>query len=113
TGGREIREDLHKQLEEHYRPGVERSLRREILLGALARQESLTVSADEVGEAITRLAEAEPRNAAKIRQRYASAERRKALGDGLLETKALDQVLAAAAVREEALAEPAELPAGS
>jgi trigger factor len=113
TGGREIREDLHKQLEEHYRPGVERSLRREILLGSLARQESLAVSADEVSEAITRLADAEPRSAAKIRQRYASADRRKALADGLLETKALDLVLGAAAVRDEAFAEPMELPAGS
>jgi len=113
TGGREIREDLHKQLEEHYRPGVERSLRREILLAAIARQESLTVSADEVGEAITRLAEAEPRNAARIRQRYASPERRKGLADGLLEKKALDLVIGAAAVTEEPFAEPAELPAGS
>lgn len=112
TGGRPVSEDLHKQLEEHYRPGVERSLRREILLIGLARQESLDVSAEEVGQQILRLVESDPRNAARIRQHYASAERRKALAESILEKKALDRVVDEAKVQDEILAAGAELPAG-
>ncbi len=111
AGGREVSEDLHKQLEEHYRPGVERSLKREILLIALAKQESLDVSPEEVGQQILRLAESDPRNAARVRQHYASAERRKALAESMLEKKALDLVIGAAQMRDETLQEPAELPA--
>ena len=113
TGGREVSDDLRKQLEEHYRPGVERSLKREILLIALARQEALDVTSEEVGQQIMRLAESDPRNAARVRQHYASAERRQALAESLLEKKALDRVLAEAQVREEPFREPAELGAGS
>jgi trigger factor len=113
TGGREVSTDLHQQLEEHYRPGVERSLKREILLGALARQESLEVTNEEVGQQIQRLADSDPRNAARVRQHYASAERRNALADSMLEKKALDLVIQASQLREETLQEPAELPAGS
>jgi len=113
TGGREVSEDLHKQLEEHYRPGVERSLKREILLIALARQEALEVTAEEVAAHIMRLAESDPRNAARVRQHYASQERRQALAESLLEKKALDRIIAEGAVREETLHEPAELPSDS
>ena len=113
TGDREVSEDLHKQLEEHYRPGVERSLKREILLAAIARQESLDVSPEEVGQQILRLAESDPRNAARVRQHYASAERRRALAESMLEKKALDLVLGAAEIKDEPIREPAELSAGS
>jgi trigger factor len=112
SGGREVPEDLHKQLEEHYRPGVERSLKRELLLGAIARQESLGVSNDEIGQQILRLVESDPRNAARVRQHYASAERRRALGESMLEHKALDLVIGAAQVTDETLGVAAELPAG-
>jgi len=112
TGGREVSEDLHKQLEEHYRPGVERSLKREILLIAIAKQEQLEVTAEEVGQQILRLVESDPRNAARVRQHYASPERRKALAESMLEKKALDLVVGAAQVKDETLSEPAELPAG-
>jgi trigger factor len=111
TGGREVSDDLRRQLEDHYRPGVERSLRRELLLIALARQESLEVSAEEVGQQILRLAESDPRNAARVRQHYASAERRQSLAESLLEKKALDRVIAEAQVREEPFREAAELSA--
>jgi trigger factor len=112
SGGREVPEDLHKQLEEHYRPGVERSLKRELLLGAIARQESLGVSNEEIGQQILRLVESDPRNAARVRQHYASAERRRALGESMLEHKALDLVIGAAQVTDETLGVAAELPAG-
>ncbi len=113
AGGREISAELHRQLEDHYRPGVERALMREVLLNALARQEALEVSSEEVGEHLARLAEAEPRSAARLRQHYASAERRQALAESLLERKAMDRVIGEARVREEPFQEPAELLAGS
>src|SRR5262249_5403256 len=101
TAGREISADLHKQLEEHYRPGVERSLRREFLLAALAKQEGLEVTPDEVSEQVQRLADADPKNAARVRQHYTSAERRRALAESILEKKALDRVIGACQVRSE------------
>jgi trigger factor len=101
TGGREVPEDLRKQLDEHYRPGVERSLKREILLGGIARQESLAVTDEEVAADIDRMCAAEPRQAARIRARYQSSERREALREGILERKAMDAVIAAAKVKDE------------
>jgi len=107
TGGREVTEDLHKQLEEHYRPGVERSLKREILLAALAKQEGLEVTPDEVGAQVQRLVDQDPKNAARVRQHYASAERRRSLAESILERKALDLVIGASQFRDEAVAVPA------
>src|SRR5215471_429620 len=100
VGDRQISEDLHKQLEDHYRPGVERSLRRELLLGALAKQEAVAVTPDEVAEQIQRLVESDPKNAARVRQHYASAERRRSLAESILERKALDLVIGASQVRD-------------
>jgi trigger factor len=102
TSGREVPDELRKQLDDHYRPGVERSLKREILLGGIARQESLAVTDEEVAADIDRMCMAEPRQASRIRARYHSAERRAALREGILERKAMDAVLAAAQVRDEA-----------
>jgi trigger factor len=104
TGGREVAEDMRKQLDEHYRPGVERSLRREVLLGGIARQESLAVSDEEIAADIDRMCVADPRQASRIRARYQSADRRRALGEGILERKAMDAVIAAAQVKEEPIA---------
>jgi trigger factor len=106
VGDREVSEDLHKQLEEHYRPGVERSLRREILLAALAKQEGVAVTSDEVAEQIQRLAESDPKNAARVRQHYATADRRRSLADSLLERKALDLVIGASQIKDEPVADP-------
>ena len=107
VGDRQVSEDLHKQLEEHYRPGVERSLRRELLLGALARQEAVSVTSEEVAEQIQRLVESDPKNAARVRQHYASEERRRSLAESIMERKALDLLIGASQVREEPVAEPA------
>ncbi len=104
TGGREVGEELRKQLDEHYRPGVERSLRREVLLAGIARQESLTVSDEEVSGDIDRMCVSDPRQASKIRARYQTAERRQALGEAIIERKAMDAVIAAAQVKEEPIA---------
>ena len=48
TEGRSVTEPLRKDLEERFRPNVERSLRREILLEAVAREEKLEVGDEEV-----------------------------------------------------------------
>lgn len=101
VGQRQVPEEGRRDLEARYRPAVERSLRREILLGAVARQENLAVSEDEIAAEIDRMAQADPRQAARVRARYQSADRRRALGEALLERKALDHVIAAAAVTDE------------
>ena len=110
--GRTVSEDLRKQLEERYRPGVEQSLKREVLLDAVARQEKLAVSDEEVAEEIQRMAQSDPRQAARVRARYQSAERREALRDSLLERKALDWLIDAAEIVDEAAASPLIVPAG-
>jgi trigger factor len=99
-------------LRERYRPGVERSLRRELVLESVARQEQLAVADEEVLKEIERMAAAQPREAARIRGRYHSAERREALRDELLERKALDAVVRAAQVDEETVgSKPLVVPA--
>jgi trigger factor len=103
VGQRQVGEDGRRELETRYRPAVERSLRREILLGAVARQESLAVSEDEIAAEIDRMVQADPRQAARVRARYQSADRRRALGEALLERKALDHVIAAASVTDESV----------
>jgi trigger factor len=113
TGGRGISEDLHKDLEARYRPGVERSLKREVLLAAVARQEGLEVGDEEVAGEIDRMARAEPRQAARIRARYQSAEPRQGLRESLLERKALDWLINQAELKEEEIqAQPLVVPAG-
>lgn len=111
--GRTADASLRTELETRYRPGVQRSLRREILLGAVARQEGLQVSDEEVAREIDRMARAESRQAARIRARYQSEERRRGLREALLERKALDWLVEKADVEEGAPAEsPLEAPAG-
>lgn len=104
--GRTVPEDLRKQLEERYRPGVEQSLKREVLLDAVARQEKLEVSDEEVAGEIQRMAQSDPRQAARVRARYQSAERREALRDSLLEHRALDWLIDAAEIEDVAADAP-------
>jgi len=110
--GRKVPEDLRKQLEERYRPGVEQSLKREILLDAVARQEKLSVSDEEVAGEIQRMAQSDPRQAARVRARYQAAERRESLRDSLLERKAMDWLIEVAEIVDEAAAPPLIIPAG-
>jgi trigger factor len=101
AGNREVPDSLRPELEQRYRPGVERSLKREILLAAVARQEQLKVGDEEVAAEIDRMAQADPRQAARVRARYQSAERREGLAESLLERKAMDWLIEAAQVTEE------------
>jgi trigger factor len=113
AGHREVPEQLHGELAERYRPGVVRSLQREVLLAAVARQEKLQVADEEVASEIDRMARAEPRQAARIRARYQSAEARQGLRESLLERKALDWLVGQADVKEEAIQpQPLVVPAG-
>lgn len=113
TGGRPADDEMRRALEERYRPGVERSLKREILLEAVARQEHLEVTDEEVAAEIDRLAQADPRQAARIRARYQTAERRRALRESLLERRALDWLIDAAEIQDEVAGEtPLIVPAG-
>jgi trigger factor len=104
-GGRSVPDTLKKELETKYRPGVERSLRREILLDAVARQEKLEAGDEEVAQEIDRMVQADPRQAARVRARYQSAERRQSLKESLRERKALDWLINAAVVEEEVVSE--------
>lgn len=106
TGGREVADDLRKQLDEHYRPGVERSIRREILLGAVARREALEVTPEEITADIDRMAAADPKQAARVRARYQGADRRRALGEAVLERKAMDRLIEVATLKDESMPEP-------
>jgi trigger factor len=110
--GQTVSDELRKQLEERYRPGVEQSLKREVLLDAVARQEKLEVGDEEVAGEIQRMAQSDPRQAARVRARYQSAERREALRDSLLEHKALDWLIDAAEIEDVAAAAPLIMPAG-
>ena len=111
--GRSVPEELRKQLEERYRPGVEQSLKREVLLDAVARQETLEVGDEEVAAEIQRMAQSDPRQGARVRARYQSAERREALRESLLERKALDWMIDAAEIEDESAGTPPlVIPAG-
>lgn len=110
--GRTVGDELRVELEGRYRPGVERSLKREILLTAVARQENLQVADEEVGAEIDRMAQAEPRQAARIRARYQTAERRESLKESLLERRALEWLIHAAEIKDEVVKEsPLVVPA--
>ena len=105
TAGRPMSDSLRGELQAHYRPGVERSLRRELLLDAVARAEKIAASDDEVAAEIDRMAQTDPRQAAKIRARYQSSERREALRETVVERKAMDRVLELAKVKDEVAGE--------
>ena len=92
---------MKQELEARFRPGVERSLRREVLLDAVARQEKLEVNLEEVAEEIDRMVQADPRQASRVRARYQSAERRQGLRQSLRERKALDWLINAAEIQDE------------
>jgi trigger factor len=113
AGDRPVNASLRGELENRYRPQVERSLRREILLDAVARQEKLEVADEEVAAEIDRMAQADPRQASRVRARYQSAEQRRSLRESLLERRALDWLINAAEIRDEVIGEtPLVVPAG-
>jgi FKBP-type peptidyl-prolyl cis-trans isomerase (trigger factor) len=89
------------------RASLERQLRRELVLDAIARQESLTVTDPEVGEEIARLLEAGGRIAQEFRALPAE-QRRQRVRDVLERRKVFDFLLGAAQVTEETASNPSE-----
>jgi len=66
-----------------------------------------------VNAEIQRMADADPRQAARVRARYQSQERRRALRESLLERKALDWLINVAEIQEEQLTDTSlVVPAG-
>jgi trigger factor len=105
AGDRVVDDEMKVELGKRYRPGVERSLKREVLLSGVARQEKLDVTNEEVATEIERMVQSEPRQAARVRAHYQSAERRQNLKDSLLERKALEWIIQAAVIQEEVVRE--------
>ncbi|MBI1796153.1 MAG: trigger factor [Candidatus Eisenbacteria bacterium] len=101
TGDRPVDDALRAELEQRYRPGVERSLKREFILLGIARKEQVAVGDEDVAKEIERIVQSEPRQAARVRAHYQSAERRQGLKESLLERKALEWVIGAAVIRDE------------
>ncbi len=89
------------------RATLEKQLRRELVLDAIARQESLTVTDPEVGEEIARLLEAGGRIAQEFRALPAE-QRRQRVQDVLERRKVFDFLLGAAQVTEESASNPTE-----
>lgn len=113
TQGRSVNDQLRGELEQHYRAGVERSIQRELLLEAVARAEKLDAGDEDVAREIDRMAQADPRQAAKVRARYQAADRRQALRESLIERKAMDRLLELAQVQDAVAGEtPMVVPAG-
>jgi trigger factor len=109
---RTVDDALRAELERRYRPGVERSLKREILLASVARQETLAVTDDEVAQEIDRMVQSEPRQASRVRAHYQSSERRQSLKESLVERKAMEWIVNAADVHDEVVTEaPLVVPA--
>lgn len=100
AGDRPMSDALRDEMRARYRPPVERSLKREMLLGAIARGEGIVVGEDDVSAEIERMVQADARQAARVRARYQSSDRRHALAEALLERKAMDRLIEAAVVEE-------------
>jgi FKBP-type peptidyl-prolyl cis-trans isomerase (trigger factor) len=67
----------------------------------VARQEQIEVGDEEVAREIDRLAQSDPRQAARLRAHYQSSERRQGLKETLRERKAMDWIIAQATIRDE------------
>lgn len=88
------------RLEEEWRPAVEREIREEWLLQALAEREGLRVDDADVDAKIARIAEEQGGDAALLRRAYRDAGVLDALRGQLVEDKAFEFLLAAASVEE-------------
>lgn len=88
------------QWEEEWRPAAEREIREEWLLQELARREGLALDDAELDERLTRMAEEQGTDPARLRKAYRDAGVLESLRSQLLEAKAFDFLLAAASVEE-------------
>ncbi len=88
------------RLEEDWRPLVEREIREEWLLQALAEREGLQLDDAELDERIERMAEEQGADSDRLRQAYREAGALDVLRAQLLEDKAFEFLLAAATIEE-------------
>lgn len=88
------------QWEEEWRPAVEREVREEWLLQAVAEREALAIDDEELDARIGRMAEEQRADAARLRKAYREAGALEALRHQLLEEKAFEHLLASADVED-------------
>lgn len=86
--------------EEEWRPAVEREIREEWLLQALAQREGLAIDDAELDERLGQMAEEQGADPARLRKAYREAGALEALRAQLLEDKAFEILLAAASVED-------------
>jgi trigger factor len=94
---------LHSQLtrwEQEWRPLTEREIREEWVLEAVARQQGLSVSDEELDRRLAELAEEQGMALARLRKAYARAGVLDALRARMLEERALEFLLGGAKVEE-------------
>jgi trigger factor len=104
-GGQPVPEAERANLEARIRESIERQVRREFLLEAIARQESLEVTDPEVGEEMSQLLQAGGRVAQEFRALPAE-RRRERVRDVLERRKVFDFLLENAQVSEETASNP-------
>jgi trigger factor len=79
-----------KKLLDGERPHAEQSVRRAIFLDAIARQEGIEVTEDEIESGLQKLAEGTSKSAAALRAQFEKEERLPSFRQHLIENKALD-----------------------
>jgi trigger factor len=82
------------------RPRAEREVRRDLLLDAVARQQEIAVSDDEVAEQIGRIVASGGKHAEQLREHYAHEHARDAVRSEMTRGRALEHVLSHAEVTE-------------
>ena len=90
-----------KKIFDEQRPHAEQSVRRTIFLDAIARQESLEVSEDDITAELDKLASQSQKTAAAWRADFEKANRMDELKQSLLQDKALDFIYRSAIIRVE------------
>ena len=86
------------QLREAYRPGIERSLRVELILAAAGRQENVRLEEDEVDAEIKRYAEREGKSVAEVKGRLRRTDAMDRLRNDMYKHKVIEKLLELATV---------------
>ena len=86
------------QLREAYRPGIERSLRVELILAAAGRQENVRLEEDEVDAEIKRYAEREGKSVAEVKGRLRRTDAMDRLRNDMYKHKVIEKLLELAKV---------------
>ncbi|MDR0842415.1 MAG: trigger factor [Acidobacteriota bacterium] len=90
-----------KKIYDEQRPQAQQSVRRQIFLAAIARQENLEVSEEDVAAELEKLAATSRKSAAEWRAEFEKANRMDEFKQGLLQDKALDFIYRNANIRVE------------